>query len=225
MYNCTSDKNFMGLFDLFSQKPPQPYKKEEINKIYDLLFCDNLELYRKESKAAVYPWDILLAKRPDIERLQGMVTDKTIEARIRILAYRLLSANGAPSNKKELLGVIVEVALPGGLDVVAAYSDGRARYINHSQKLIVWENETEQSRELIRQLFSNSIKVVSKIGPWDKERRPAPEKGMARLTFLVADGLYFGEGPFDVLEKDPMGGPVIQSALQLMTYLINLPAK
>jgi hypothetical protein len=39
------------------------------------------------------------------------------------------------------------------------------------------------------------------MGHWDKERLQFTGKGMARLTFLVSNGLYFGEGRFNTLQK------------------------
>ena len=37
-----------------------------------------------------------------------------------------------------VLGVIVEVGLDEGLDVLASYQDGTARYINYTGKMILW---------------------------------------------------------------------------------------
>jgi hypothetical protein len=212
---------------MFSKKSLKPYKDEGLNKIYDLLFCDNIDLYKSETKSPVYPWDVLLASAPANDKLKAITDDQTLEARHKILAYNLLLKQGAPANQKKLLGVIVEVALSEGLDLLAAFNDGTARYINHSGKLLVWETQTEESKDLIDKLFSDSMKVIDQIGPWNKARKPCPSKGMVRLTFLVSDGLYYGEGPFEVLERDPMGGPVIQSAAGLMSYLIqvNIPDK
>ena len=140
--------------------------------------------------------------------------------------YNLLfkDRNLPVSGEKEILSVIIEVGLPEGLDVVAAFKDGSARYINYSGKLIIWETRTNESDELISQLFSDSMDVVNKIGPWTEARRPAPTAGNIRLSFIVSDGLYFGEGPFEVLQNDPMGGPVIADAIKLMSFLIDQPA-
>ena len=198
-----------------------PYGNEGINKIYNLLFCDNTSLYETEAIADSYPRDVLLSETPDIDKLNEIVNDKSLDTRYKILAYHLLSKNDVTINKKELLGVVIEVALPEGLDVIAAYQDGTARYINYTEKLLVWDTQTTESNEFVEQLFLHSEYVVKKIGPWNGERRPAPTQGNVRLNFLVSDGLYFGEGPFDVLEKDPMGGPVIKSAAALMNYLID----
>jgi hypothetical protein len=202
-----------------SGKSINPYKNEGLNKIYNLLFCDNIDLYSSESKSLSYPWDVLFSKKPDIEKLKAITIDETLDSRQKILAFHLLLSLHKATDEKELLGVIIEVGLQEGLDVLAAFKDGTARYINHSEKMLIWETRTDQSDQLISKLFADSRNVVNRIGPWDKERKPFPANGMIRLTFLVSDGLYFGEGPFEVLEKDAMGGPVINSATQLMIYL------
>ena len=117
--------------------------------------------------------------------------------------------------------MIIEVGLDEGLDVLAAYEDGTARYINHSEKMIVWDAPTQESNDLIADLLAASRTVVDRIGPWDGPRREPPTMGNVRLSFLVSNGLYFGEGPFAALAQDPMAAPVINSATQLMNFLVS----
>jgi hypothetical protein len=73
----------------------------------------------------------------------------------------------------------------------------------------------------ITRLLEASEPVVAAIGPWDKPRLPAPGKDRLRMTFLVSDGLYFGEGQMEVLERDPMGGPVIAAAVALFQKIVG----
>ncbi len=210
----------MGLFDFFTKKRSEPYRDEGLNKLYELLFCDDVSLYKAEGHPVDYPWNGLLAAVPDQTQLAAIAADKSLEARQRLLAYRQLSAADTPAaGSPELLGVIVEVGLPGGLDVLAAFSDGSARYFNQAEKLLVWETSTAQSTQLVHQLFAESARVVNKIGKWDQKRRPFPKNGVVRMSFLVSDGLYFGEGPFELMQADPMGGPVIAAATRLMSFL------
>lgn len=197
----------------------QPYKNPTFSNIYEMLFCDQPGLFKKEQPELVYPFSVLFADPLDTVELEALAKDETMESRVRVLACNTLLSQGIKPAKKTLLGVIVEVGLPGGLDVLAAYADGRARYINYAEKLLIWENETRESAELITKLFDAAGPVVKQIGPWDQPRLSFPEEGMVRLSFLVSDGLYFGQGPFTALAKDPMGAPVIQAAVQLMTYL------
>ena len=141
-----------------------PYQNEAINAIYNQLFCDNVEVYESTTGATEYPWNILFANNPDIEQLKAITLDETLQSRHKILAFNILAAIGAPVDNKQLLGVIVEVALPEGLDVIAAFQDGTARYINYSERLLIWEAETPESSELVSKLFSDSLNVVNRIG-------------------------------------------------------------
>jgi hypothetical protein len=212
----------MGLFGLFGKQSTQPYKNEGINQIYELLFCDNLEKYKSANEnPSVHPWNVLFEESSDAQ-LNKLITDNKTESRVKILAYHKLKQK---TDKKDLLGVIIEVSQPEGLDVLAAYSDGSARYINYSEKMIVWETATEESEQLIKKLFESSKNVVSQIGPWEDQRLKFPKKGNARLTFLVSDQLYFGEAPMNVLSTDPMGGSVLNDGAMLMQYLIGQTEK
>ncbi|GAB4011122.1 hypothetical protein GCM10028808_23800 [Spirosoma migulaei] len=211
----------MNPMNLSSINSIKPYHDAGLNKLYGLLFCDSTDLYKSATQPTGYPWDTLLAENPDLGTVQAISVDETLETRPQILAYNLLLAKGFPVHAKELLGVIIEVAVGDGLDVLAAFKDGTCRYINHTEKLLVWDTQTDKSNQLVSQLFASSMTVVHRIGLWDQGRTSFPTAGMIKLTFLVSDGLYFGLGPFDALQRDPMAGPVIQSAVQLMTYLVD----
>lgn len=200
-----------------------PFKNEAINKLYELLFCDNPQFFKNSTDVnTAYPWNILLSEPLNTTDLFNITQDSTLESRIKLLAYYLLRKLGEKIQTKELLGVVIEVALEEGLDVLAAYQDGTARYINYSEKVILLEAAQEQSNQLIQNLFDKSHQVIKQIGPWNQDRLPYPDTGQARLSFLVSDGLYFGQGPINQLFQDPMGGPVLESASQLMSYLIEL---
>ncbi|WP_153796614.1 hypothetical protein [Foetidibacter luteolus] len=217
----------MGLFNFFKKSPAAkhpgfaPYKDSSANAIYNLLFCDNLNLYNTNQQPPyTYPFDVLFSETSSVADLQKITDNSTADPRIKVLAYnKMLSAGHKPANK-EILAVIVEVGLDGGLDVLASFSNGTARYINQTGKILVWETTTdEKANELTSNLFSASAGIVNQIGPWDKPRCPHPPKGNARITFLVSDGLYFGEGAVNVLFNDAMASPALMHATQLMQYL------
>lgn len=197
------------------------YKSDSINQIYNLLFCDDIELYRSTTSSVGYPWTEILQDDAVDSELQKVIDDPQLESRQKLLAANRLRQRGKPLPGRRIFGVVVEVGLEEGLDVLAAYEDGTARYINHSEKLVIWDSKTPESNELVVDLFLAARKVVDAIGPWDRPRLQPPKMGNIRMSFLVSDGLYFGEGPFDVLVKDPMGGPVVDRAAKLMNYLVN----
>lgn len=216
----------MGLFSFFKKSYEQvtattnPYKESSTNLIYNLLFCDNIDLYKNSTKPPyTYPFDILFSDTSTTSDFQKIIDDSSSEARTKLLAYNRQIAVGQKPSKKELLAVIVEVGLDNGLDTLASFNDGKARYINKTGKILVWETTDDKSNELTKDLFMKSQNIVNQIGAWEKPRRPAPTKGNVRITFLVSDGLYFGEGPIDILFSDPMASPALTSATYLMKYL------
>ena len=199
-----------------------PYQNEAIDLIYNLLFCDDISLYKSNTqKPFSYPFDVLFSETSTVSDLQKITDDEKAEPRVKILAYNRLLAEGHKSSKKDLLAVIVEVGLETGLDVLASFRNGTARYINQTGKLIIWETTDTESAQLTDDLFLKSENIVHQIGPWDKERRPPPATGVTRITFLVSDGLYFGEAPTEVLFNDPLAREALASATTLMKYLTD----
>ena len=114
-----------------------PYESDATNAIYDLLFCDDLELYRAKFEGEPEgPWKVIFAQPPSTDALRALATSSSVESRVRLLAFNALGQTAARAQKKELLGVVIEVGLDDGLDTLAAYRDLSARYINHSQAMI-----------------------------------------------------------------------------------------
>jgi hypothetical protein len=227
----------MGLFGFFKKRTASkqitavsldsPYKDSATNLIYNLLFCDNPELYKANTPAPYpYPFDKLFSATATALDLQKIIDDTAADTRVRILAYNKQRAIGQKPGKKEVLGVIVEVGLDGGLDVLASFRNGTARYINQTGKILIWETTTDaKANELTNELFAKSQQIVNQLGPWDKPRRPHPATGNTRMTFLVSDGLYFGEGPTDVFFGDQLASPALAAAAQLMQYLTQKALK
>jgi hypothetical protein len=199
----------MGLFEK-TKSSSGPYKDESRNLIYELLFCDDIELYKRNTtNKDISPWNILFAGKPNIKDLRKLIMNDDTESRVKLLAYKKLQLAGELIEEKELLGVIVEVGMDEGLDVLASFRDGTARYINHSERMLIWETTDQTSSEITTQLFRESANIVQRIGPWDK------------LTFLVSDGIYFGEGEINSFFNEPLAAPALQSATALMQYLTS----
>lgn len=222
----------MGLFDFLKKSSSAkhgaptingPYKDGSANLIYELLFCDNPDLYKSNAQQPYsYPFDILFTETSSAMDLQKIIDDTTLDTRTKLLAYNRQSVSGYQPVKKELLAVIVEVGLDQGLDVLASFRDGTARYINQSEKILIWETTTDtKANELTTELFLKSQNVVNQIGPWDKPRLRHPSMGKTRISFLVSGGLYFGEAPTDVLFNDELAAPALMAATHFMQYLME----
>jgi hypothetical protein len=140
---------------------------------------------------------------------------------VRALAYDALRAAGKPVPRKEYLGTIIEVRLNGGLDTLAVFADSSTRYINQSGKLVVVDGTPNPFDHEIQTVIQASKPLVAVMGPWEKERLPAPKEGNIRLTFLVSDGLYFGEGSMESMQREPLAAPLISAGTKLVLRLIE----
>ena len=147
---------------------------------------------------------------------------------MELLAWAALRDIGvAPPTEraKEVLGVIVEVAMATGEDMVVAYREHTARYYNYSGAGVVWETDNPRLNPQIDALLESAQKVLAVVGPWEKKRPDVPEAGRVRLNVLTPSGLHFGEGPMDVISRDRMGGAMIKAAGDLMQALITVDAE
>jgi hypothetical protein len=203
-----------------------PYAQSETNFIYQLLFCDDPELFRPRPGTQPAPWHrLLFDAQPDPAAVRALAEDQNQESRIRILACNWLLRNRQEVPKKELLGIVVEVPLDRGLDVLAAYADGRIRYINQTGRPVVFESAPANVSAQAGKLLAASRAAIAQIGPWDRPRLPPPKQGRIRLTFLVSDGLYFGEGPLPGMDRDPIAAPVISEAGKLLQMVVDVALK
>jgi hypothetical protein len=208
-----------------AEPPYAPYANDTANSIYNLLFCDERDAFKPKPGESPVLWQAtLFSAVPDSGALGALAADPTQDGRIRYLAYARLRELKQPVPRKVLLGVIVELPLPDGLDVLAAFSDGGVRYLNQTGKLAVFEG-ADSLRPLVQRLLDASELVIERIGPWGNPRRAPPRLGTVRLSFLVSEGLFFGEGPMSVMQREAMAGPVIARAGELLQAVVSLATK
>lgn len=163
--------------------------------------------------------------RGAVATLQSVLHMPELESRHYLQAcyfLREFGVNADPAKAKDVLGVVVEVGMEKGVDLVAGYADHHARYYNYSGKGIVWERPNSTLDAVVDDLLSVGKAVAQAIGPWKDGRPPAPRRGHARINLLALGGLHFGQGPLDSLAKDRLGGPVVASAFRLMQELIKV---
>ena len=200
----------------------RPYKDHAANAIYELLFCDHPEGFRNVAPKPGVALHALFAEPLEEASVRAIADDQNAQARLRVLAWNRLRGAGKPVPSRGLFGVIVEAPLEQGLDTLAAYIDGRIRYINQSGKMeIVEAPPSPELHALLKALMDASQAVVNRIGPWDGARLPPPTDGRTRMTFLVSDGLYFGEGPMKDLMRDALAGPLLQAAGDLLNAVVD----
>lgn len=188
----------------------------------------------RDEALATEPWSLfqraneLIAIKDSagaISTLRKIAETPEMESRIVLQAWHKLRKLGAlppPEKMKQVLGVVIEVGMPKGLDLLSAYPDHCARYYNFSGSAIIWEHPNDSLDVSIDHLLEAGAAVAQRIGPWEKDRPPAPANGIVRMNLLTPSGLHFGQGPFELMMKDPMGGPLLTLATQLMHNLIKI---
>jgi hypothetical protein len=184
--------------------------------------------------AAGFPWSAFAVARRHLGAGQTrdavftwleILETPNLETRHYLQAWHFLRQLGEQpiaTSAKHVLGVVVEVALPEGLDLLAAYADHSARYYNYSGAAVIWDRPNVSLDERIDALLTAATDVVRQIGPWEGARPPAPRGGDLRISFLTPSGLHFGEGSIDAIANDPNGGRVVERATLLMNDLIRL---
>jgi hypothetical protein len=197
----------------------QPYRSPGINQFYNLLFCDDLSLFANGEVAG--PLAAVLSDAPNRETLERIGNDLDAESRVRFLAFRRLHAMKASVPRKRLLGTIIEWPQKDGLDVLAAFPDGKLRYINHSEKVAILESPPPDFVKQVDDLERASQFIVNNYGPWEMPRLPPPTGDLIRMNFLVSDGLYFGQGSYNALMADRLAPPVLNAASQLLRMLVD----
>ncbi|RPH72182.1 MAG: hypothetical protein EHM78_04200 [Myxococcaceae bacterium] len=159
-----------------------------------------------------------------IARLRTVLEQPDLDSRQVLQAWHALRLAGSPPPAelaKRVEGVVVEVGLEGGLDLLAAYRDLSARYVSFSGAAIIWEHPDRSLDGDIETLLSAGRRVVAAIGPWERPRPRPPGMGEVRINFLTPSGLHFGQGPYQNLASDGLGGPVLAAAIRLMQALIG----
>jgi hypothetical protein len=204
-----------------------PFKRKEKNDtsilnddLYNALFADDPDDFIQLKDHPAISW-IYENRTPALAELELLAEDQSVESRIRFLALYTALQRGLKISRKVYLGTIMEVPMDRGYDVLAFYSDKRARYYNYSGKAVIYEGGRDAIDDSIEKANSVSIQVCNRIGPWDKKRLPKPNGNIWRFSFLVSDGLYFGQGPMNALNTDELAAAMIRSGAEVMKTLTN----
>ena len=156
--------------------------------------------------------------------LRAVAAMPALESRHYLEAWHVLRELGvAPSSDlaKRLYGVVVEVALPNGLDLLAAYADRTGRYLNWSGATVIWDAPDATFDSDIDVLLAIGQQIVAQIGPWEASHPAPPPTGHVRLNLLTPSGLHFGQGPMADLMRDALAGPFLGAATRLMQGLTS----
>jgi len=191
----------------------------------------------KDEVKTIFPWSnffeanqALMANddAKAIALLKQIVEAEGLNTRIYLQAWHTLLSLGEqpPESLRGMIqGVVTEYHMDKGLDIVAAYADHTARYWNYSGAGIVWETRDPEIDKLIDDLLKVGQEIMKKIGAEPRENLPIPAPGKLRIFLMAYDGSSFGEGLYDQLIRDQMGGYAINASYNLMMGLMKMQEK
>ena len=206
-----------------------PTREDDFSSVVSAIQANQLEEAEAwlASEISGYPWVLLAAayvklrmnEAAEAGRLLRAVTLISSEARLRLWAWHNLRALGkypSPDLARQVLGVVIEVPYEDRADVLAAYADGSARYINHQGGMIVWD----RLDEVITPLVMNVIRMTQPVGSETEERSEDPVlPDQVRLSVLTPGGMYMWEGaPAD----NPEMGGIFAGMAELLRALVQI---
>ena len=220
------------MFNWFKKEKPKPASKPIT--IRDTLFGDlPFSEWPRDPNVTSEPWFSFVNARKILESgdnnsaiaiLKKITELPNLESRHYLQAWHFLRQLGVnpPEDKAKIVyGVVVEVGMQNGADIVAAYTDGTARYLHHLGGGEIWERPDSSLDNQIQALLAAGQKVAQYIGPWEHERPEAPGADNVRLNMLTPSGLHFGYGGFKTLSEDPMGNAILSPATLLLQGLTS----
>ena len=140
-------------------------------------------------------------KTEAIDLLHGLLENPDIETRVRLWIWsglRELGESPSPEKAFEVLGAIIEMPSGDGVDTLAAYVDGTARYLNFSGRAIFWDQENKEIKDLCQALIDSTIPDSSKAKPRVSLDLP---KRNPQVTLLTRSGTFVITSPSNAVSS------------------------
>jgi hypothetical protein len=147
-----------------------------------------------------------------------------LDSRHYLQAWHVLRTLGlAPeqADAGEVLGVVLEVAMPRGLDLLAVYTDFSARYLNYSGAGIIWDHPDESLDAEIGAVLDAGQEMAENLVLWERDKPDPPPVGQMRINILTPAGLKFTEAHMNALGSHPEASALVSVATALIRELMD----
>jgi len=156
--------------------------------------------------------------------LKQVLTIPDTESRVLLWTWKALRDLGelpSPKVAAEVQGVICELHNEAGVGTVAAYSDGRARFIGGQGAMTMWESPGTDAElsSVIREFLKSAEPLIHMAPATDKRKIPEPEMEHFRVSILTYGGIHTVEvfGP-EIFEGHRMA-PILVASTKLLNTL------
>ncbi|HEU4835163.1 MAG TPA: hypothetical protein VFS90_12130 [Pyrinomonadaceae bacterium] len=204
---------------LFADQPLEEVLKHVENRPPEGVANDPFSLWAS-SLAASQKGQLEEAKK----YLKQVLTLPDTESRVRLWTWKALRGLGerpSPKVAAEVQGVICELHNEAGVGTIAAYADGRARWIGGQGALTAWEapgTDAELNNRILE--FLKSAEPLIRAAPaTEKHKTPEPEAEHFRVSILTYGGIHTVEvfGP-EIYEGHRMA-PILMASVKLLDTL------
>jgi hypothetical protein len=163
------------------------------------------------------------------KELKGILQTPQAETRVSLLAWHALRALGErppAARAAEAQGVVIQLHNEGGLGTLAAYADGRVRWLSADGRAIARERPGADAP--IDRAVADLLKAAQPL----IEGTPSVEQHLARevkqnyfrITVLTFGGLHVKEGFGPHLDGRHFAAPVLNASMKLLDLLWKEPA-
>lgn len=130
--------------------------------------------------------------------LRRLVEDTSASSQERLQAWTVLRELGdvpAPTALSPL-GVIAEVGLDEGGDLLAVYDDRRACYLNYSGRFLERDGSEASLKGPTDAMLERARALAPQMGTaWRGPGRAPPTRGQVRLNVVTPSGLHLAKDP------------------------------
>jgi hypothetical protein len=149
-----------------------------------------------------------------------------IESRHTLQAWYFLRDAGVEPPEEAaatVFGAVAEVAVDDDHDVLVAYRDGSARYLNHGGRVAIVESlAASPIAEPLTAWLALASRLAALVGVWDEPQLPALPNGHTRVMMLTPGGARFGQGPDGQLRQDEGAAAFLAAATNLLVAVTSL---
>ncbi|QSQ23795.1 hypothetical protein JY651_02080 [Pyxidicoccus parkwayensis] len=159
-----------------------------------------------------------------VEELRRLMDDEGHDARSCFQFWNFLRQLGevpSPDVATRVLGLVVEDARHGALDILAAYWDGTARLMDAKGGFRIFTKPAPVMVDHMRRDLRVCEPLVAATRPASSPRAAPPVGSRGRVTVLTPAGLRVRDGEWEELRADALCGPVLQMADALRERLLR----
>ena len=203
-------------------KHPPPFANQSLKEA-----LKHIEKHPPSDPSSLWASSLAASQKGQLEEakkyLKQVLATET-ESRVRLLTWKALRDLGerpSPKVAAEVQGVVCELHNEAGVGTLAAYSDGRVRWIGGQGAMTIWESPgADPELSVVIREFLKSVKPLIQTTPVaDKHKTPEPEMEYFRVSILTYGGIHTVEvfGP-EITEGHRMA-PVLITSTKLLNTL------